>query len=257
MKRTLERVESPQQVTGDKCESKKRKKVAHAEDITECPINVTPSISQSSNAISLTKQSSSSSEGGKINGVLHSSSPSPSCIEKSREQSWDPIWGQRDPTLVSRSNLNYYNFESSLSTSNGFTSRHQAYPNNQRHAYGVEPALFLSLQEKFVPIMPTDDHCKNKNNNLVRVSKEIWTHFTQYHQNGKIFKQKMELWKELERVLKRRFRCATHVFGSTLNGFGSNESDMDLCMFNGEVKCKKGKDDVRLLAEVRRAIRYW
>ena len=73
---------------------------------------------------------------------------------------------------------------------------------------------------------------------------------------AKIFHQKVELWNELERVLKRRFRCATHVFGSTLNGFGSNESDMDLCMFNGQVKSKRGKDDVRLLAEVRRAIRY-
>ena len=190
--------------------------------------------------------------------LLSPSSSLPANRQSSGHQYWDPIWGQRN-SGISRSNLNFCDLESrshQLVPSSSATSRNNRCSYSvQSQKSGVEPASFLSLEEKFIIANLPDDHCKGKTNKFDKVSKEIWSHFTKYQQHGKIFRQKIELWNELERVLRRRFRCPTHVFGSTLNGFGSHESDMDLCMFNGEIKSKKGKDDVRLLAEVRRTIR--
>ena len=173
--------------------------------------------------------------------------------------SWNPHWGQKHSWTNSRTNLNYCSFEtkndSSIPSCSKISSdHHPLMPSPLR--CGVTPISFFTLESKFVPKLPPDTDFRGTKNRLEKISKDLWNHFTKYQQSGKIFHQKVELWNELERVLKRRFRCATHVFGSTLNGFGSNESDMDLCMFNGQVKSKRGKDDVRLLAEVRRAIRY-
>ena len=174
--------------------------------------------------------------------------------------SWNPQWGYQNSWATPRNNLNYHCFDIQQSSSVPSSSNHCPHPSKtndivpQRNR--VNPISFFSLESKFVPKIPPDTAIKCKDTKLENVSKDILVHFTTYKQNEKIYHQKVELWNELDRVLKRRFRCATHVFGSTLNGFGSHESDMDLCMFNGVVNSKKGKDDVRLLAEVRRAIRY-
>lgn len=171
---------------------------------------------------------------------------------------WNPHWGQKNSWTNSRTNLNYHSFETKNDSNIPSCSKISSDPhprNSLPLRCGVSPISFFSLESKFVPKFPSDSDFRGTKNRLEKISKDIWSHFTKYQQSGKVFHQKVELWNELERVLKRRFRCATHVFGSTLNGFGSNESDMDLCMFNGQVKSKRGKDDVRLLAEVRRAIR--
>ena len=48
----------------------------------------------------------------------------------------------------------------------------------------------------------------------------IWHFFNTHSQNSSLYEAKIEIWSQLQRVLSRRFGCATHVFGSTLNGFG-------------------------------------
>jgi DNA polymerase sigma len=42
--------------------------------------------------------------------------------------------------------------------------------------------------------------------------------------------QKIRLWKEIYSALRREFDCGLFVFGSTFNGFGLEESDMDMCL---------------------------
>ena len=190
---------------------------------------------------------------------LNATFPSASNTEVSGCQSWDPLWGQQGPWFTSRSNLNFCNFDTKSvpapSNSNPTSPRNQLSCNNQFQRFSVEPSAFLSLEETFKSINQFELYSKNLTNKFEKLSKEIWSHFARHQQHGKIFRQKIKLWNELERVLRLRFRCTTHVFGSTLNGFGSSESDMDLCMFNGKIISKKGQNEVRLLADVRRAIR--
>ena len=94
-----------------------------------------------------------------------------------------------------------------------------------------------------------------------RLSRWIWRYFVENQQNTQIFNQKMELWSELERVLRPRLNCTTHVFGSTLNGFASDSSDMDLCLFIDQsdyssLSHKEAhKCDVNILSSVRKIIR--
>ena len=256
MKRTVDQFRTPLQEENEiNYESKKRKQSCSGQNNIDSNISEL-NAGKNSKIVSHTKDSSSFCE---TREDLPNPSPLPANHQISGYQYWDPIWGQRNSGL-SRSNLNYCDLESQshhLVPSSTATSRNNRFSSAvQPQRSGVEPASFLSLEEKFLIVNLPDDHCKGKIHKFDKVSKEIWSHFTRYQQHGKIFRQKMELWNELERVLRRRFRCATHVFGSTLNGFGSHESDMDLCMFNGQIKAKKGKDDVRLLAEVRRTIRY-
>lgn len=90
------------------------------------------------------------------------------------------------------------------------------------------------------------------------LSKDIWSHFIQGQQPGPMFKQKIDLWCELDQVLSSSFRCFIHAFGSTLNGFGSEESDLDLCLFydsESDNAKQKGRKDVEMLARVRKILR--
>jgi len=92
----------------------------------------------------------------------------------------------------------------------------------------------------------------------------MWSLFSNNQQDGKIFRQKMQLWNELERVMRNRFNATTHVFGSTLNGFGGSGSDLDICVFfdassfgRSHSHNKKGysKDEMKILADIRKVIR--
>ena len=235
-------------------DSKKRKRNNKNEKIT-CEQSKDSSNSNQSNLISISRETL-----GTNSRIPNSISPNHSNMLTLAHSSWSPQWGYQHAWATSRNNLNYHSFESSndsCAQSSSKSNFHNSFsPNPMQERNGVSPISFISLESKFVPNIPTNTDFKGTNSKFEKIAKDIWVHFKNYQQSGKIFHQKVKLWNELERVLRRRFRCATHVFGSTLNGFGSHESDMDLCMFNGQVKSKKGKDDVRLLAEVRRAIRY-
>ena len=44
-------------------------------------------------------------------------------------------------------------------------------------------------------------------------------------------KEKIELWKEIYGAIMKEFDCGLFVFGSTFNGFGGDDSDIDMCLF--------------------------
>ena len=241
-----------EELQNNQCDSKKRK----ISRLTEKNINSSNKFQSSSDQFNLPSQF----QEAQASSSNNSNARLPFCSnEGSKTKSWNPQWGYQNSWETPRNNLNYCSFETQNDLSAEGSSNHPFHPQNPLNFIpqrtGVNPISFFSLENKFVPKIPSNDNCKGTNPKLEKISKEILAHFTNYKQSENIFHQKVELWNELDRVLKRRFRCATHVFGSTLNGFGSHESDMDLCMFHGQIKSKKGKDDVRLLAEVRRAIR--
>lgn len=62
------------------------------------------------------------------------------------------------------------------------------------------------------------------------LSESVIARFNASRQSLNITKQKIRLWKEVYRVVRHEFDCGLFVFGSTFNGFGLEESDMDMCL---------------------------
>lgn len=89
------------------------------------------------------------------------------------------------------------------------------------------------------------------NDGFAELTRKVWEQFKAVTQTEGEFQRKIEVWTSLERVLSNEFGCATHVFGSTINGFGTRESDMDICMYSASLVV----DEVALLAKVRRVLR--
>lgn len=63
------------------------------------------------------------------------------------------------------------------------------------------------------------------------VSASMWDKFVQNQQTEDMYRNKMELWKKLFFHIKGFYpRYGLFLVGSTISGFGSNKSDMDMCL---------------------------
>ncbi|XP_012055672.1 PREDICTED: poly(A) RNA polymerase gld-2 homolog A-like [Atta cephalotes] len=87
-------------------------------------------------------------------------------------------------------------------------------------------------------------------NNLVTgsswddLSEQIWRKFIAHQQTETTYRKKMMLWKHLNTYMKTLYpNCSVFVVGSTMNGFGSNDSDVDVCLL-----MKHTELDVRCIA---------
>lgn len=66
---------------------------------------------------------------------------------------------------------------------------------------------------------------------LARVSDGILKYFEEHRQSKEVFQRKMALRDRVYRLLQRLFpACGLYVVGSSMNGLGSNQSDMDMCL---------------------------
>lgn len=63
------------------------------------------------------------------------------------------------------------------------------------------------------------------------MSEGVLTHFMERRQSKETYSQKMALRNKVYRILQRIFPlCGLYVVGSSVNGLGSNSSDMDMCL---------------------------
>ncbi|XP_011876768.1 PREDICTED: poly(A) RNA polymerase gld-2 homolog A-like [Vollenhovia emeryi] len=63
------------------------------------------------------------------------------------------------------------------------------------------------------------------------LSEQIWRKFITNQQTEATYKKKMMLWKQLNTYVKTVYpNCCVFLGGSTMNGFGSNDSDVDVCL---------------------------
>ena len=127
----------------------------------------------------------------------------------------------------------------------------------------MEPSKFLELESNLCLSgkPPVENPHQGTTAKRQKLSREIWAYYSDKNQAPTVFRNKIDLWMCLERVLRQRFNCTTHVFGSTLNGFGDSNSDMDVCLFidrsdySSMSKKAASTHDVQLLAQVRKALR--
>ena len=62
------------------------------------------------------------------------------------------------------------------------------------------------------------------------LSNSVVARYNSCRQSLRITTEKIRLWKEIYRTVRREYDCGLFVFGSTFNGFGLEESDMDMCL---------------------------
>ncbi|KAK3927819.1 Poly(A) RNA polymerase gld-2-like protein A [Frankliniella fusca] len=68
-------------------------------------------------------------------------------------------------------------------------------------------------------------------NDWDEVSGAMWDKFVQNQQTENMYRNKMDLWKKLFHHIKDFYpKYGLFLVGSTISGFGSNKSDMDMCL---------------------------
>ena len=125
--------------------------------------------------------------------------------------------------------------------------RHDPNPNDAEEVpRDWNPSSFKSL----APVFSNVRFIQVPHDPVANLSNELWTYFQSTRQTANEFNRKIDLWSELNSVLGRECGSALCVFGSTINGFASEKSDLDLCAFN-----LPGDDQIQFLARVRKVLR--
>lgn len=65
-----------------------------------------------------------------------------------------------------------------------------------------------------------------------KLSQQIWTHYLENKQTRDIYEQKIRLRTAVHNVLNCAFNfgCSVYIVGSSMNGFGTTTSDVDMCL---------------------------
>ncbi|XP_053998379.1 poly(A) RNA polymerase gld-2 homolog A-like isoform X1 [Hylaeus anthracinus] len=95
--------------------------------------------------------------------------------------------------------------------------------------YGIAPDRFLA-RSHLVEVTHTPDELLNGSiwDNL---SKDVWSKFMLNQQTETVYRNKMMLWRYLYIYIKTAFpKYGLFLVGSTMNGFGSDNSDVDMCL---------------------------
>ena len=89
------------------------------------------------------------------------------------------------------------------------------------------------------------------NDKVPVLSEQLWSHFQSNRQTANELNRKIDLWTELNSVLRQEFNSLSFAYGSTINGFANENSDLDICVFPNYPL----DDQVQFLAQIRRVFR--
>ena len=137
---------------------------------------------------------------------------------------------QSNPSNSSRKRKIEENIPSTSSHKPKFSKNRRETSNSSREdnisrneEWSVNPNFFRDLPKSFFESERIFSIHKDPN---AKLSDLIWNYFREHSQNTSFFKAKIDIWSKFDSVLYERFGASTHVFGSTLNGFGTDRSDM-------------------------------
>lgn len=86
-----------------------------------------------------------------------------------------------------------------------------------------------------------------------RLSHEVWKKFLVAQQSEDLYRKKILLWKHLYTSIKRYFpRVGVYMVGSTIAGFGTDSSDVDMCIVDRSItpNCQR-MESMAFLGKVR------
>ncbi|XP_043284893.1 poly(A) RNA polymerase gld-2 homolog A-like isoform X2 [Venturia canescens] len=88
------------------------------------------------------------------------------------------------------------------------------------------------------------------------LSHDIWAKFIAHQQTESTFKNKMMLWKGLYFYIKTTFpKYGLFLVGSTMNGFGSDNSDVDLCLLVRQTEMVQRIEAITHLQQLQKCLR--
>ncbi|XP_041370368.1 poly(A) RNA polymerase GLD2-like [Gigantopelta aegis] len=89
-----------------------------------------------------------------------------------------------------------------------------------------------------------------------KISEAIWCYYVQQRQTEELYQKKIQLRNALYAVLKGVFPyCGLYIVGSSMSGFGTKTSDMDLCLMLSPAQIDQKKEATEILFMIHRAIR--
>lgn len=110
-------------------------------------------------------------------------------------------------------------------------------PSNKKQAKQMKVApettispdsIFYNSTLPFVKDEPKDLLCGSK---WDPISKDIWNKFTSSQQSEHMYNKKIQLWRYLYYNIKQNYpQYGLYMVGSTLAGFGTDSSDVDMCL---------------------------
>ncbi|XP_049792131.1 poly(A) RNA polymerase gld-2 homolog A-like isoform X2 [Schistocerca nitens] len=83
-----------------------------------------------------------------------------------------------------------------------------------------------------------------------KLSQDIWDKFIENQQTEETYKKKMLLWKHLYIFIKEFPRYGLFLVGSTMSGFGSDKSDVDMCLIVRHTEIDQRNEAVRHLEQM-------
>lgn len=87
------------------------------------------------------------------------------------------------------------------------------------------------------------------------VSAALWAHYQEHRHSGDLLERKLELHERLLGKLRTLFpQCSLYLVGSSLNGFGSRQSDADMCLVISDNQVDQQRQATTILSRVARLL---
>ncbi|GLV43903.1 GLD2 poly(A) polymerase [Carabus blaptoides fortunei] len=89
------------------------------------------------------------------------------------------------------------------------------------------------------------------------LSKQIWDAFISCQQTEETYKKKLTLWQYLYTFIRNWFpRYGLYLVGSTMSGFGSNTSDVDMCLLVRPSYVDQRSEALNYLEQIQHSLKY-
>ncbi|XP_043506813.1 poly(A) RNA polymerase gld-2 homolog B-like isoform X6 [Frieseomelitta varia] len=120
--------------------------------------------------------------------------------------------------------------------------------------YGIAPDRFLARSHLIEVTRSPDDLFTGSI--WDRLSKDVWSKFMMNQQTETVYRNKMMLWRYLYVYIKTAFpKYGLFLVGSTMNGFGSDNSDVDMCLLVRHTEMDQRNEAIGHLEQILKCLR--
>ncbi|KAK1124871.1 hypothetical protein K0M31_006223 [Melipona bicolor] len=120
--------------------------------------------------------------------------------------------------------------------------------------FGIAPDRFLARSHLIEVTHSPDDLFTGSI--WDRLSKDVWSKFMLNQQTETVYRNKMMLWRYLYVYIKTAFpKYGLFLVGSTMNGFGSDNSDVDMCLLVRHTEMDQRNEAIGHLEQILKCLR--
>ena len=120
--------------------------------------------------------------------------------------------------------------------------------------YEIAPDRFLA-RSHLVEVTRTPDDLLS-GSVWDKLSREVWSKFMLNQQTAAVYRNKMMLWRYLYLYIKSEYpKYGLFLVGSTMNGFGSDNSDVDMCLLVRHTEMDQRNEAIGHLEQILKCLR--